>query len=244
MSKPLMNTSPEPSFSPIKPMVDRMGREITEWFQKPAPEPPKPPPKLSGGGPGKITAELTQQWIEQGRPLGGQGNTKFKGGMTKQEIQVRLDEASKAAEAAMKNPKFLSPELQARTGLEMNPLWMMEVLVRSGTLNPNQMVSALKTLADYTHSKAPSLNQSVNVQMKAEDYLLQLAEQDFPTIAVEMVKRAPPGEGKRNEVEKAKRERYKALGWLDEKGAYIPKRLRDGRGNEGEGPSSPEAAEG
>lgn len=231
-------------FHPIKPIVDRTGREITEWFQKPAPEPPPPRKKLSGVGQGKITAEVTQRWIEEGRPLGGLGKSKFKGGMTKQEMQVRLDEASKAAEEALKNPKFLNTDLQARTGLEMNPLWMLEVLVRSGSLNPGQMVTALKTLADYTHSKAPSLNQSVNVQMKAEDYLLQLAEQDFPQISVEVVKKASPGEGKRFEVELAKRERYKALGWIDERGNYIPKRLRDGRGNQGEGSSSPETAEG
>jgi hypothetical protein len=233
------------TFHPRQPLVDRTGREITEWFQKPAPEPPKPKVKLErSAGPGKITPELTQKWIEQGRPLGGLGNTRFKGGMTKQEMQVRLDEASKAAEEAAKNPKFLAPELQARTGLEMNPLWMLEVLVRSGSLNQGQMVNALKTLAEYTYSKAPNLNQSVNVTMKAEDFLLQLAEEDFPTVDVQRVTRAPNGQGKNNAVEKAKRERYKQLGWLDEKGGYIPKRIRDARAAAGQATSSQEAPEG
>jgi hypothetical protein len=164
--------------------------------------------------------------------------------MTKQEMQVRLDEASKAAEEAAKNPKFLAPELQARTGLEMNPLWMLEVLVRSGSLNQGQMVNALKTLAEYTYSKAPNLNQSVNVTMKAEDFLLQLAEEDFPTVDVQRITRAPTGQGKNNAVEKAKRERYKQLGWLDEKGGYIPKRIRDARAAAGQATSSQEAPEG
>lgn len=232
-------------FQPRSPTLDRTGRLITEWFEKPAPEPKPPKVHLEkSGAPGSITPELVQRWIEQGRPLGGQGNTKFKGGMTKQEIQVRLDEASKAAEEAAKNPKFLSPELQARTGLEMNPLWMLEVLVRSGSLNQGQMVNALKTLAEYTYSKAPSLNQSVNVTMKAEDYLLQLANEEMPVVQIEARPRAAAGQGSQNARAKAKRERYKALGWIDEKGNYIPKRLRDGRSNEGEGPSSQETTEG
>jgi len=233
-------------FHPRPPQVDRTGRLITEWFEKPAPEPPKPKPKFAlAGAPGSITSELVHTWIAQGRPAGGLGKTKYKGGMTKQEMQVRLDEASKAAEEAAKNPKFLAPDLQARTGLEMNPLWMLEVLVRSGSLNQGQMVNALKTLAEYTYSKAPSLNQSVNVTMKAEDFLLQLAEEEMPTITVEKVHKKAPGQGSRTAVEKAKRERYKALGWIDEKGNYIPKRLRDERAREAiENPTGAETPEG
>lgn len=119
--------------------------------------------------------------------------------MTKQEMQVRLDEASKMINP--ENMKFLPPDMQQRTGLEMNPLWMLECMVRSGALasSPGQMVNALKTLADYTYSKAPSLNQSLIAHASAESLLDQLAEEYFPKANVTERVKAKSGESVHSE---------------------------------------------
>jgi hypothetical protein len=210
--------------NPREPEVDRTGRLITEWFEKPAPEAAPERSFTRPEGFGTMTGELVQQWIAQGRKPGGLGNTKFHGSMSRQEVQVRLDEASKMV--SVENVKFLPPDIQARTGLELNPLWMMECLVRSGSLNPNQMVNALRTLTEYTHSKAPSMSQNISLTGKAEDFLLKLAEEEYPQVEVEpKKKRKAPGTGPRAEFEKARREKWKAEGRVNERGKYVP--LRD-----------------
>ena len=124
--------------------------------------------------------------------------------MTQQEIQVRLNEASLMVSEA--NAKFLPSDTQARTGLELNPLWQMECLVRSGALSPDKQILALKTLAEYTHSKSPSLNQTM--VGKPEDFLMRLAEAEFPTVEVEQVHKAAPGQGKDHAKEVSRRERW------------------------------------
>lgn len=95
------------------------------------------------------------------------------------------------------NQKMLPPDVQERTGLEMNPLWMIETLVRGGVLSAKDQVSALKTLAEYTYSKAPTVSHNANVEVSAEDWLQKLAEEEYPEVQIEQRKTAPHGKGKR-----------------------------------------------
>lgn len=99
-------------------------------------------------------------------------------GMNKQELAVRLNEAAKMTEEV----KYLPDDVQDRTGLQMNPLWMMETLVRSGALKPSQQVSALKTLAEYTHSKTPSYSAHATTELTAEEWLKALAKDEYKII--------------------------------------------------------------
>lgn len=147
----------------------------------------------------------------------GKRRTVFVGGMGKQEVQRRLDEASKWV--SPDNQKFLPAETQDRTGLEMNPLWMLECLVRSGTLPLKEQVSALKILADYTHSKAPSVSHNTSVHLKAEDWLKQLAETEYPEVSVERRIPAPEGQGPQYEWWRKKR--------LENPGKYTRKKVID-----------------
>lgn len=105
---------------------------------------------------------------------------KWRNNRTRQEVAMRLNEASKIIDPD--NHKFLSPETSERTGLEINPLWQMELLVRSGLLTPKEQVAALSKLAEYTHSKAPTLTHVNNTEMSHEDWLLTLAKDEYKTI--------------------------------------------------------------
>jgi hypothetical protein len=116
------------------------------------------------------------------------------------------------------NAKFLPQEVQDRTGLELNPLWQIEVLVRSGTLAPQNQLSALKSLAEYTHSKSPSLSQQMTG--KPEDFLIQLAEQEFEQVKVSEVHKAPPGQGKRHASELRRREKWREQGLVRDHGVW------------------------
>lgn len=104
-------------------------------------------------------------------------------GMDKAELAVRLNEASKMVEP--ENQKFLPQDVQERTGLEMNPLWMMECMVRSGALRPQQQVAALKTLAEYTHSKTPSFSAHASAELSAEEWLKALAADQYEVVDVD-----------------------------------------------------------
>lgn len=104
----------------------------------------------------------------------------WRNNMTQQEVAVRMNEATKLI--SPDNMKMLDEEAQKRTGLEINPLWMMECLVRSGVLNAKEQITALKELAQYTHSKAPTLNQNTNLNVKPEDWLLELAKEEYKVI--------------------------------------------------------------
>ena len=105
---------------------------------------------------------------------------KWVNNMTQQEVAMRMNEASKMVSPT--NAKFLDEVTQQRTGLELNPLWQMEALYRSGILNAKDQLSALKELATYTHSKAPSINHNTNTQASPEDWLLELAKDEYSVI--------------------------------------------------------------
>lgn len=109
---------------------------------------------------------------------------KWPNGMTGQEVQYRLNEATKMVDPT--NFKFLPDDVRERTGLEINPLWMMECLVRAGVLSAKEQVAALKELAQYTHSKAPSINHNTNVSMKPEDWLMELAKDEYQVLGVDI----------------------------------------------------------
>lgn len=127
--------------------------------------------------------------------------------MSKQEVHHRLNEATKMVDPS--NFKFLPDDVRERTGLEINPLWMMECLVRSGILSPKEQVAALKELAAYTHSKAPSISHSTNTQMKPEDWLFELAKDEYKVIGVDIPMKQPmtPIEAGMHRLHEKKRER-------------------------------------
>jgi hypothetical protein len=112
----------------------------------------------------------------------GHKNRRWKNNMTQQEVQVRMNEASKMIEPD--NFKFLPDDVRERTGLEINPLWMIECLVRSGLLNPREQVAALKELASFTHSKAASLSNVTVTEVKPEDWLLELAKEEYQQVEI------------------------------------------------------------
>lgn len=191
--------------SPITPEVcETTGRLLTEWFEFPeftdeqlrrkaheeyGVDPENPPKHVPIGQERDEESMLSQKIAAFIRK---RKSTKWRGGMSKQEVQHRLNEATK-----MINPdnfKFLPEDVRERTGLELNPLWMMEALVRSGTLTPKEQVQALKELAGYTHSKAPSISHSTTTQMKPEDWLLELAKEEYTVIEPEKVQPKTPVE--------------------------------------------------
>ena len=126
-------------------------------------------------------------------------NRKWKQGMTQQEVAHRMNEATKMVDPT--NYKFLPDDVRDRTGLEINPLWMMECLVRSGLLSPKEQVAALKELAGYTHSKAPTISHSTTTHMKPEDWLLELAKEEYQEVVIEQPKQ-PVEKGMGPEYEK------------------------------------------
>ena len=108
--------------------------------------------------------------------------SKWRNGMTQQEVAQRMDAATKMVHPD--NYKFLDDATRERTGLEINPLWMMECLVRSGLLNPKEQVAALKELASYTHSKAPNLTQVGITRNNPEDWLMELAQEEYSEVEI------------------------------------------------------------
>lgn len=173
---------------PLDPVVDeKTGRLLSEWFE--VPEMPTDD-ELRAMGAAKYgveeypTGELTPEQRHVQNQINAfvthRKNRNWPGGLTKQEIQVRLNEASQLVE----HQKFLPPEVQERTGLQLNPLWMMETLVRSGVLTPKEQVGALKELASYTHSKAPTISHSTTTEMRPEDWLLELAQDEYQVVNI------------------------------------------------------------
>ena len=138
-------------------------------------------------------------------------NRKWKQGMTQQEVAHRMNEATKMVDPT--NYKFLPDDVRDRTGLEINPLWMMEALVRSGLLSPKEQVAALKELAGYTHSKAPSFSHSTTTHMNPEDWLLELAKDEYKEITIEQPKQ-PVENGMGPEYEIRRQKKQKAVGAL------------------------------
>lgn len=174
---------------PLDPEVDpKTGKLITEWFEHPEELTDE---ELRQVGVEKfglseypegpdLTPEQRQIQLQINAFVQSRKNRNWPSAYTKQEIQVRLNEAAKIATAQ----KFLPEEVTERTGLQLNPLWMMETLVRSGVLTPKEQVNALKELATYTHSKAPTINHSTTTHMKPEDWLLEIAQEEYQTIEV------------------------------------------------------------
>lgn len=174
-------------------MCVNTGRLLTEWFEYPVftkqqlreqgmkelgvdeyPEgDPFNMPKEGAAIQRKISAYVS-----------GKRRRKWKNTMSIQEIHYRMNEATKMIDPD--NFKFLNDDIRERTGLEINPLWMMECLVRSGLLAPKEQVTALKELSQYTHSKAPNINLNSNSNVNPEDWLLELAKDEYKVLGVDI----------------------------------------------------------
>lgn len=184
--------------TPIDPqMCLRTGRLLTEWFEHPEytdEDLEKMACEAAGIDP-KDRPRVALQDVEHPQyELAMKINTFISArkqrhwvrGMSKVEVAQRMDQATK-----MVNPnnfKFLDDATRQRTGLEINPLWMMECLVRSGLLSPKEQVAALKELASFTHSKAPSINHNTVTNMKPEDWLLELAKEEYQEVEIQQPK--------------------------------------------------------
>jgi hypothetical protein len=181
--------------SPIDPhMCIKTGRLLTEWFEyeeltdeeliKRACEHYGTTVEDRPMGHAVHLQKIDPEKADLARKINGfiasRRKRKWPHGMSKQEVQFRLNEATKMV--SPDNFKFLPDDVRERTGLEINPLWMMETLVRSGTLSAKEQVTALKELAQYTHSKAPSISHNTNTNLKPEDWLLELAKDEYAVL--------------------------------------------------------------
>ncbi|MDO5647371.1 hypothetical protein [Paracoccus sp. (in: a-proteobacteria)] len=187
--------------SPITPEVcTRTGRLLTEWFEYPHLEDEDIKarimeeagidfwPHLNPQAPPSEEQHLANTLTGK---LAGFKARKWRYGMSRQEVAARLNEATKMVDPG--NYKFLDDATRERTGLEVNPLWLMECLVRSGALNPKEQVTALKELAQYTHSKAATVNHNINANAP-EDWLLELAKDEYKVIDAESFQPKTPRE--------------------------------------------------
>ncbi|MBD3754222.1 MAG: hypothetical protein IE937_01105 [Gammaproteobacteria bacterium] len=200
-------------------MCIKTGRLLTEWFEYPdysyeqlekmACEKygidSKDRPR---GNPLQLSPEDADLQRKINAFVAGKRRRKWRNGMSQHEVQHRMNEATKMIDPT--NYKFLPDNVRERTGLEINPLWMMECLVRSGVLAPKEQVAALKELAQFTHSKAPSISHSTTTHMKPEDWLLELAKEEYKVIGEDIAMQQPMqpverGAGKTYEKRMAKR---------------------------------------
>jgi len=136
---------------------------------------------------------------------------RWRNGMTQQEVAHRMNEATKMVNPD--NNKFLDTETSQRTGLTLNPLWQMECLYRSGILTPKDQISILKTLADYTHSKAATINVNNNNNTH-EDWIMQLAKDEYKEVLPEKLPedRKQPRENKHGPLyEKRRQQKLDAI---------------------------------
>lgn len=187
--------------TPIDPeMCVRTGRLLTEWFEYPEYTDEdyekmacdhfgidvKDRPR---GNPTQLPPEQDDLQRRINSFIAGKKRRRWRNGMSQQEVQYRMNEATKMV--SPDNYKFLDDATRERTGLEVNPLWMMECLVRSGVLQPKEQVAALKELAQYTHSKAPSINHSTNVHVNSEDWLLELAKDEYKVLGEDIAMKQP-----------------------------------------------------
>jgi hypothetical protein len=177
------------TFKPREPAVcPTTGRKLTEWFENERITDEIAEARVleelgldEHPMRGKPLAEIDEEARHLSRIIGVKASSfkrrKWRHSMSKQEVAHRLDEASLMV--SEENVKFLDADVQKRTGLELNPLWQMEVLVRSGVLSPKEQVQALTQLASYTHSKAPTMNFNANTNVSPEDWLLELAKTEY-----------------------------------------------------------------
>lgn len=191
--------------TPIEPEVCvTTGRLLTEWFEFPEYDDEqlldmallKYNATRADYNPNMWDETLSPETRELARRVHGfisaRKRTRWVHNMTQQEVQARMNEASKMV--APDNFKFLPQEVSERTGLSLNPLWMMECLIRSGVLQPKEMMAGLRDLAQYTHSKAPTVNHNTNTEMKPEDWLFELAKDEYKTIDVVAPEKLQPRE--------------------------------------------------
>lgn len=190
--------------SPIDPEICvNTGRLLTEWFEFPE-YTDEQIERMAAEKHGVTVEEIPREWagkLKDTDPeryslqkkiygsIASLKKRKWPHTMSQQEVHHRLNEATKMVDPS--NFKFLPDDVRERTGLEINPLWMMECLVRSGILNPKEQVAALKELANYTHSKAPSISHSTSTQMKPEDWLFELAKDEYKVIGVDIPMKQP-----------------------------------------------------
>lgn len=202
--------------TPIDPeMCVNTGRLLTEWFEYPEHTDedlerlaceaygvdPKDRPR---GNPTQMPPDEANLMRKINAFITKRKNRKWRHGMSQQEVQVRMNEATKMV--SPDNFKFLDDGTRERTGLEVNPLWMMECLVRSGLLTPKEQVAALKELAQYTHSKAPNISHNTTTHLKPEDWLLELAKEEYQEIEIAQPKQpVEKGAGEGYEKRMAKR---------------------------------------
>lgn len=198
--------------TPIPPeRCNRTGRVLTEWFETPefSVEDLKaqaealygPAPNLQGKSAVDFTPDETATIMKINNYVTNKRNRKWVGAMSQQEVSFRMNEATKMV--SPDNFKFLDNDVRQRTGLELNPLWMMECLYRSGILNPKDQITVLKELANYTHSKAPSINHSTVAAISPEDWLLELAKGEYEVLGKEVPMPEP-----RQPVEKGSSGKY------------------------------------
>lgn len=171
---------------------DRTGRIMTEWFEAPhLTDEDIKQMALDAAGLSEpihkmrfdMTDEEKEQFTAYNKVLASKRNTKFKGGMSKQEVQVRMNEASKLIDPNL-NPKFLDKATQDKFGLELNPMWQMEALARSGRLSAKDELAAWAKLAEYTHSKAATITET-NTKFTLEDYLNKSVDEQREAIEAE-----------------------------------------------------------
>lgn len=201
--------------SPIDPEMCRTtGRLLTEWFEYPVytdDELKKKACEEYGITLEEYHSAADDLWSDKGQLIrkaqafvSSRKKRKWKHNLSQQEVAMRMNEATKMVDPS--NFKFLPDDVRERTGLEINPLWMMECLVRSGLLTPKEQVAALKELAQYTHSKAPNINHNTTTHLKPEDWLLELAKDEYKEITpVQPMQPVERGAGKNFEKRKLNR---------------------------------------
>lgn len=172
-----------------EPVIDALGHACSEWFEEPVtPPPPSEAHAMSDlSDPGFVPDSVTRlkEWHKQ-KKLTDPGyyarlSKKRKyafGSKSLQEVQARLNQASRLT----LQPKWLDEATQERTGLELNPLWMLETLIRSGILSKKDQLVALGVLAEYAHSKA--LTVSLTKVGTSEPLLSEIAAL-YPVVEVE-----------------------------------------------------------
>ncbi len=221
--------------TPIDPqMCLQTGRILTEWFENAeytdeelklqAMEKYDIKEAPTGVGFGANHNPSRQAQLDHNRMTSfvtSKRRSKWSGSMSKQEVAHRMNQATKII--SPDNAKFLDPETSARTGLELNPLWQMEVIVRSGVLGPKDQIAALKELAGFTHSKAPTLNKNENTNAAPEDWLLELARDQYQTITpLVATQRREKGSGPTSE-----RKRLKAIAEVNALSEYVSSELKE-----------------
>ena len=115
---------------------------------------------------------MHQQAKEAGAARHGGGSRKgVPNGKTKTEVAQAVYDAA----PTVVQPKELPADVQERTGITENPLHAIELMCKADLLAGREKLAALKTLAEYTHSKAPSISESKLAVTRPEDFLAELA---------------------------------------------------------------------